>query len=423
MSTCKLWAAGSNARGQLASGDDEDSHSFRLARFSVDEKEQETVPGAMVSKVACGANHSLVLVAKNGSKPALWGVGDGSMGQLGPGLSSSTVFRPIQLGETNLIDDIISIQAAWETSFVVQRGSKVDQILVFGSNDFGLHGTGDVTHSSSSLSHHVGIVALSHLFSHKVPTLRVVHLATGPRNAFAVLEYDTPVGLMQMLVGWGAARHGQLEIHNHNTSSRRGPRQVALPLRITTWTRPTSVVDISVGSQHAIVLTSDGELLQLGSDGKSQLPGTMDFSSIIRIGCTWNNTFVQRGVSASEVIITSYGKSAHGQAGRGEDKETAGHVYLPPFLEIRQLVCGSEHVLVRAQRETSGITELWGWGWNEHGNLGLGHTEDTLTPTLLKSPCMTEDQCGKTEDASCTCWQGVGAVWAGYGTSWISANG
>ena len=27
--------------------------------------------------------------------------------------------------------------------------------------------------------------------------------------------------------------------------------------------------------------------------------------------------------------------------------------------------------------------DLYSWGWNEHGNCGLGHTENVLTPTKV----------------------------------------
>jgi alpha-tubulin suppressor-like RCC1 family protein len=30
---------------------------------------------------------------------------------------------------------------------------------------------------------------------------------------------------------------------------------------------------------------------------------------------------------------------------------------------------------------------LFGWGWNEHGNLGLGTTKDILEPTFITKSC------------------------------------
>ncbi|KAG1727899.1 hypothetical protein EDB19DRAFT_1748741 [Suillus lakei] len=51
--------------------------------------------------------------------------------------------------------------------------------------------------------------------------------------------------------------------------------------------------------------------------------------------------------------------------------------------------------------------EVWGWGWNEHGNLGLGHTDDVLKPIKIW-PAGGHALDGR-----------IVQVWAGNGTSWI----
>ncbi|KAF8961989.1 hypothetical protein BDZ97DRAFT_2059843 [Flammula alnicola] len=55
--------------------------------------------------------------------------------------------------------------------------------------------------------------------------------------------------------------------------------------------------------------------------------------------------------------------------------------------------------------------QVWEWGWNEHGNLGMSHTEDAPTSVKLWPPP------GDDEKVLNVC-----GIWAGSGTSWICAT-
>ncbi|KAG8819240.1 hypothetical protein FRC17_010537 [Serendipita sp. 399] len=163
------------------------------------------------------------------------------------------------------------VQASWETSFVVIRSTNSDRIVSFGSNEFGLLGIG----GDNSNVHGIQDVKLAQLFSSDSDNIRITKLKAGPRNAFAVVQHQTSIGQREMLIGWGAGRHGQLQMREMNDAVLRGPRQVALPMRVMTWAYPTEVIDLSVGSQHTLVLTNDGKVYQLGSNAKHQLPNDL----------------------------------------------------------------------------------------------------------------------------------------------------
>jgi protein ATS1 len=62
---------------------------------------------------------------------------------------------------------------------------------------------------------------------------------------------------------------------------------------------------------------------------------------------------------------------------------------------------------------SSGIVELWAWGWNEHGNLALGHCEDVRMPTRIPLP-QTDDEAPEMERSV------IANIWAGCGTSWVA---
>jgi protein ATS1 len=55
---------------------------------------------------------------------------------------------------------------------------------------------------------------------------------------------------------------------------------------------------------------------------------------------------------------------------------------------------------------------LYAWGWNEHGNLGIGSLEDQWGAVEVPLP---RDGGGKT--------QRVQGMWAGCGTSWVLVDG
>ena len=59
-------------------------------------------------------------------------------------------------------------------------------------------------------------------------------------------------------------------------------------------------------------------------------------------------------------------------------------------------------------------SEVWAWGWNEHGNLGNGDTQNLTTPAKIW------DQFDRISGSSRMSEGGrVMGVWAGCGTSWI----
>ncbi|GAA5858735.1 hypothetical protein JCM8547_004964 [Rhodosporidiobolus lusitaniae] len=121
----------------------------------------------------------------------------------------------------------------------------------------------------------------------------------------------------------------------------------------------------------------------------------------------------------------------------------------PPSGQTRivKLACGSEHVLALLSFSSLSPTqadeaverrEVWGWGWNEHGNLGSSlaspsdpayppgegesettseavgaELEDVWVPRRVWPPLAEEEEKGGT----------VEDVWAGMATSWVGVRG
>jgi protein ATS1 len=130
------------------------------------------------------------------------------------------------------------------------------------------------------------------------------------------------------------------------------------------------------------------------------------------VKCTWNGTYciVQDGSGWS---ILSSGSNTHGQLGHVGSAE---RVEFPDTVSTAdtsvQIACGSEHVLALIrpvdEHPVAAIptSQVWGWGWNEHGNLGVGNTGDAKFPVRIW-PLGLDNPVD------------VSGIWAGCGTSWI----
>ena len=176
------------------------------------------------------------------------------------------------------------------------------------------------------------------------------------------------------------------------------------------------LVGSAVGSQHSAVLTSSGDVLGLGSNRKGQL----DFSSwknVQSIDCTWNGTYA---ILPGSVVVAT-GSNTHGQLGHLAESpvDSSSAIRGPEFppevreMGIRKLACGSEHVLTLwGEMGSSRAREVWAWGWNEHGNLGLGTKEDTHIPVKIFPADISQ-----VPEASL-----LVDVWGGSGTSWICCS-
>ncbi|KAI9438442.1 RCC1/BLIP-II [Lactarius psammicola] len=407
-----LYAAGSNGRGQLATADLQDSHYFTPCIFNG--RQRGTLPPGTfsVNAIKGGGNHSLALLSRlNSSNPQIevWGCGDGTKGQLGPTYvdeagDNCAIFRPIALPlEDHGLSgyEISDVAACWETSFfVLTKDGQHDILISMGGDDFGdlgIGGLGTANGTRKALPFH--ILDFTHIVGPVAHRLSITSIAAGPHHVIALLS----AGNKQHIAGWGTARHGQLG-PLHTPSGRALPfshSPVAINLPIDIQLDPVRYV--RAGNQHSLFLHASGRVSALGSDAKGQLRGLHAAEDVQAIGCSWNGSYLR-----TRTGLLSAGVNAHGQLGREDASETAlGFVDLPNTSRVVDFVCGSEHVLCLLESE--GQAEVWGWGWNEHGNLATGSLNDVRAPVRIwpSSPAQAGEAVG---------------VWAGCGTSWIAVS-
>ncbi|KAG9313879.1 hypothetical protein JVU11DRAFT_4647 [Chiua virens] len=440
-----LLAAGSNAKGQLGIGCHDDAHTFTPCQFAGHKPNQLPDPTSRVAHIACGANHTVLLLEHFDGSTSLWGTGDGTRGQLGLGYDGPlagksepksladtnldvtriwTIFRELRLYRVELPGSKYTykaIAAAWETTYVVlSRPDSSDVLLSMGSNDFGAVGVGEDDGSRRAASHRPGEpwpVDFGHIFPDDCGLARTVHVRSihaGARHVVAQLECvvassdESPSHSQTALVGWGASRHGQLGQQSD------GVRFVARPTRLPIHIHDDPVVSCALGNQHTVVLHASGRISALGSNKQGQIPSLGSQVRICALGCTWNGTYM-RTTEGEQDVLLSTGNNAQGQLGRGDTVESISTVdavvSLPVHRAISSFVCGSEHVLVVMDGASQEGKSVLGWGWNEHGNMGLGSLGNITVPAQLWPRREVE--------AHDRYPQKVVNIWAGCATSWL----
>ncbi|GHJ86040.1 hypothetical protein NliqN6_2442 [Naganishia liquefaciens] len=434
----RLLATGSNGHGQLGIAHRDDVSRFTPCLFSDGRNPLEDSTVRVLSLVS-GGNHSLLLLTSARGRNEIWVTGSNRHGELGPGIGPSVnVWTPLDLAavrgaaglvEEGTIYEPVAIGCTWSSTFIAfsrslisDSGLRISDVIVsFGSNDFGELGCGEITRDSSAIAGKANIVRIPGWDAHDSRSrMRVQQIATGQRHIVCLCVISTDGHEEQTVYGWGAARHGQLSTSTHsetsNDTSHAGPSRE--PIRRaakypTTHTTPTqldiraslalasSISHIACGASHTVLCTSAGALITLGSNAKRQRDVPM---SCTAVACTWNGT-----VGWDEKGAWAVGSNTHGQLGRRQlssvsatENDYISFDDLATPVHIQSIVCGSEHTLLLTQQGT-----LYAWGWNEHGNLGVGSLEDQWTPRRVSV---------SGEDGGVPRVRGV---WAGCGTSWV----
>ena len=292
-------------------------------------------------------------------------------------------------------------------------------LISMGADNFGNLGVGGARGKGATPSmqsiHRVSLLGASSNLPGGGQVLLVRSLSVGPHHVVAAVSLTMPDGATtEALVGWGTARHGQLGDATSGTQkappTQTSPRVIHLDGKRSVL---GTVSHSALGNQHTVFLHSSGRVSGIGSNRKSQLELLETVEGARDVACTWNGTYVLTRDGPGDGIDAT-GSNNHGQLGRATSGTSGalGRVDFPPSLgpqRILKLACGSEHVLCLVEVDSHGTArrEVWGWGWNEHGNLGIGTTEDAHVPVRIWP-----------RDRNIAAIR-VLDIWGGNGTSWI----
>ncbi|RWS29744.1 Regulator of chromosome condensation (RCC1) repeat protein-like protein [Leptotrombidium deliense] len=144
-------------------------------------------------------------------------------------------------------------------------------------------------------------------------------------------------------------------------------------------TNGEEVKDISVGTTFVCVLLNDGRVKGMDEDG-----------SVVTFECPETFAAVACGnehmlMLSENGVVYSYGRGSKGQLGHGTVEDVFEEAKVIEALEgvkIIQIATGSWHSMA-----LSSIGDVYVWGWNESGQLGLKKEEVNIKtiPTLLET--------------------------------------
>ncbi|GJN92134.1 hypothetical protein Rhopal_005164-T1 [Rhodotorula paludigena] len=556
-----LWAAGSNSHGHLGASHPDDLH--RFTRLSLPDGADEPLLVACGANHTLllardHAGETRVFVAGSNARGQLASSQDPRLRLSFEALDLADLCDGLEvpLGPNQYRP--CEVAASWETSFIVLRsrdGTHSDVVVSLGANDWGERGAAN----ASAVG--ISVAAIDVAFEASASsTVRVVQLRAGPRHVVALVEVALHVdaeggndkNTERFLLGWGASRQGQLG--SRPLSEGPLPRITPTPnvVLLPSPYASTNITSVAVGKDHTAVLFgrfAEGlveeelawdNVYLFGSDKHGQLgpsnaagsakhaasmarigyhdrpsnrnflslkdllnpslspsvdPTTCSFSSV---HCTWNGTYVVTAPhrasrdpataptppSTFDILpaVLACGLNSHGQlatslssaVSQTGSRSRVSRIHLPPLPEqpssdsspahtpvapgssppriagepsdgastpvglstqTVELACGSEHVLALVSPAAGDrgrvANEVWAWGWNEHGNLGLaaggtpvaeprkpGDTEeaslaDVWTPTRVWPPSSIHATTAHEQYGTAV------RVWAGNATSWI----
>ena len=230
------------------------------------------------------------------------------------------------------------------------------ELYAWGNNEDGQLGIGSYT---TQLSPHPVILVGDTI-------MRIKELACGYAHTVAI-DFNG------WLLAWGDNEFGQLGIGDYTTQ----PRYK----RVGTATNWSSV---ACGESHTVAIKSNGELWAWGYNTYGQLglgEGVGSQSTPQQVGIDTNWVSVACGQYQTLAInangeLWAWGSNAYGKLGIG----TATMRYNTPQrvgtdTNWDSVACGEDHTLA-----INANGELWAWGWNDYGQLGLGHTTTKYTP-------------------------------------------
>ncbi|KAF5898051.1 putative E3 ubiquitin-protein ligase HERC3, partial [Clarias magur] len=151
--------------------------------------------------------------------------------------------------------------------------------------------------------------------------------------------------------------------------------------------------EVACGGQHSLFLMHDGSVYTCGSNshgqlghersgGKPELVGALDAQKIAGVACGRAHSLAL----SEQGQVFAWGAGEWGQLGLGAAEEA---VRVPRLIKklcehrISQVMCGNQHCIALSKDG-----QLFTWGQNSSGQLGLGKGEpSSLSPQPLKSLC------------------------------------
>lgn len=305
--------------------------------------------------ISAGASHTVALLT--GNVVCSWGRGED--GQLGHGDTDDRLL-PTKLSAFDG-QDIVSVTCG--ADYTVARSESGKDVYSWGWGDFGRLGHGDP--SDLFIPHPI----------RALQGLRIKQIACGDCHCLAVT-------IENKVLSWGRNQNGELGLGTTKDSH--------VPQKILAF-EGIRIKMVAAGAEHSVAITEDGDLygwgwgrygnLGLGDTNDRLIPEkvNIDGDKIVMVSCGWRHTI---SVSSSGGLYT-HGWSKYGQLGHGdfEDCLVPRKVQAMSDKSISQVSGGWRHSMALTSNG-----QLFGWGWNKFGQIGIGNNFDCSSPMLVNFP-------------------------------------
>ena len=186
-----------------------------------------------------------------------------------------------------------------------------------------------------------------------------------------------------ILEAWGYNAYGQLG--NGTTTNATTPTPVALPSGV-------APVATAAGAFHSLAIGSDGNLYAWGQNGYGQLGnGTTTDSAlpvVVQLPSGVHATAISAGATDSLALgsdgrVYAWGDNSLDELGNGTAAYSATPVVvsIPAGVTVTAISSGQYHNLA-----LTSTGQIYGWGYDNDGQLGDGRKITTATPTLALLP-------------------------------------
>ena len=342
-----MYAWGSNDYGQLGVGQ---SYS------STSSPELIHVPGVSFSSVAAARDFSMALT----SDGTLYSWGSDEYGQLGdprPAFTST----PISMASDFKFSTVSA--GGYHTLALAADGT----LYAWGANGTGQLGLGDTTDRNSPETVSPGVTFSA--------------IAAGDEHSLALTADGT-------LYAWGDNTYGQIGFGD-NGGPEVSPVNISDELGLI-----VTFSSIATGDQHSLALAADGTLYTWGLNDHGQLgDGTTNRQdSPVSISPELTFLAIAAGYRYSVALaedgsIYSWGRNDLGQLGVGQtySRTVSPELIQVPGISFSAIAAGQGHALALTDDGA-----IYSWGFNYSGQLGIGQSSDstplTDSPALIQVP-------------------------------------
>ena len=281
---------------------------------------------------------------------------------------------------TNKVTEDITIYAVWEKEAVKQMALGNDHTLILTSNNK-LYVSGNNQYGQLGLGDNEKRSTLTEVSSDYYNNKTIKQIAAGGNHSLILTE-DGEV------YAFGRNDKGQLGLGDRND------RNVPTKLNSSNYDNK-KIIQVSIGTAHSLILTEDGKIYSFGDNSTGQLglgnvlgkivPTKIDSShygnkKIVQVIAGGAHSFIL--TEGGEVY--AFGNNGFGRLGLGDSnirkfptKIDSSHY---GDKKIVQVIAGGAHSFVVTEDN-----DIYAFGYNGNGQLGLNDTTSRNTPTKLDS--------------------------------------